>query len=224
MRLGGALGLAEGCVACHGDVAGLAGARAPRAIGCEDCHTKTPASVHADFVSAEARAGEDPRAGVARRRAHGHDAGGEPLVNVIVAEDGDARLLRERTGEARGTIDIFVPGMTMTCDRNREHGRPPIVLFRRLYAKLFSHTVRRESRPCVSCHADPVALGFGRGDLRYVVDGGSGRWRFAPAGTASPGAAVVRATIGAAADTRRGGRPRGPAPPAGGGLPFSFRE
>jgi hypothetical protein len=60
------------------------------------------------------------------------------------------------------------------------------VLFRRLYAKLFSHTVRRESRSCASCHADPVALGFGKGELRYAVEGTRGRWRFAPAGKPSP--------------------------------------
>ncbi len=89
-------------------------------------------------------------------------------------------------GEARGAIDTFVPGMIMTFDRNREHGRPPDVLFRRLYAKLFPHTIRREARSCASCHADPVAMGFGKGDLRYVVEGASGRWRFTPAGKPSP--------------------------------------
>ncbi len=89
-------------------------------------------------------------------------------------------------GDARGAIDTFVPGMIMTFDRNREEGKPPEVLHRRLYAKLFSHTVRREVRSCESCHADPLALGFGKGKLRYVVSGQAGRWRFVPEKKASP--------------------------------------
>ena len=37
-RIGVALGLAEGCVACHGRVTGLAGVHAPERIGCASCH------------------------------------------------------------------------------------------------------------------------------------------------------------------------------------------
>jgi len=76
--------------------------------------------------------------------------------------------------------------MVMTFDRNREAGGKPDLVFRRLYAKLFAHTVRREARSCKSCHADPVALGFGRGALRYEVSGATGRWRFSPAAKPSP--------------------------------------
>ena len=86
----------------------------------------------------------------------------------------------------RGAIDTFVPGMIMGFDRNREAGKAPDVIFRRLYAKLFAHTIRRESRSCESCHRNPVALGFGKGALRYVVSGKAGRWEFRPAEKASP--------------------------------------
>lgn len=89
-------------------------------------------------------------------------------------------------GRERGAIDTFVPGMVMTFDRNKEAGRPAGILHRRLYAKLFAHTVRREARPCESCHADPVALGLGKGALRYEISGKSGRWKFTPATKASP--------------------------------------
>ncbi len=88
-------------------------------------------------------------------------------------------------GSARGAIDTFVPGMIMTFDRNQASGQPPETIFRRLHAKLFSHTIRRESRSCKSCHNDPVALGFGKGTLRYGVSGKTGRWTFRPEGKAS---------------------------------------
>ena len=89
-------------------------------------------------------------------------------------------------GPTRGAIDTFVPGMIMTFDRNREEGKAPDILFRRLYAKLHSHTTRREARDCRSCHADPVALGFGKGELRYEAKGKTGRWTFRPAAKPSP--------------------------------------
>jgi hypothetical protein len=88
-------------------------------------------------------------------------------------------------GEARGAIDTFVPGMIMTFDANKEEGKPPRILHRRLYAKLAPHTIRREARSCASCHADPVALGFGKGKLAYPVSGATGRWQFTPEKKAS---------------------------------------
>ena len=89
-------------------------------------------------------------------------------------------------GTARGAIDTFVPGMIMTFDRNKEAGKPPDILFRRLYAKLAGHTTRREARSCESCHSDPLALGYGKGKLRYAVSGATGRWQFTPEKRPSP--------------------------------------
>lgn len=80
-----------------------------------------------------------------------------------------------------GVVDTFVPGMILTIDRNRTAGGAPDAVFRRLYARTFSHTISRAARSCESCHSDPVALGYGRGTLRYKVTGGIGRWRFTPA-------------------------------------------
>lgn len=84
------------------------------------------------------------------------------------------------SGAGRDSVDTFVPGMILTFDRNVVPGGKPDVVFRRLYARLFAHTVRRETRPCTSCHNDAVALGYGKGELRYVVSGNSGRWYFRP--------------------------------------------
>ena len=88
-------------------------------IGCEDCHTKTPAAVEAEFVNAESRAlarirGQTLRTG----ERMGTTRDGEPLVNVIVAEDGGARLLRKRTGEA---LPLKPPAAV--CTEGKGHAR-----------------------------------------------------------------------------------------------------
>ena len=78
-------------------------------------------------------------------------------------------------------MDTFVPCMILTIDRNLQPGGPPDTIFRRLYAPFTAHTIRREARSCVSCHNDPLALGYGQGQLRFEVRGRSGRWRYEPA-------------------------------------------
>ena len=89
-------------------------------------------------------------------------------------------------GKARGSIDTFVPGMVMTFDRNMQPGGKPDIVFRRLFGRLDAHTTRKEVRGCTSCHNDPVALGFGTGELRFVSSGGTGKWQFVPAVKPSP--------------------------------------
>ncbi len=84
----------------------------------------------------------------------------------------------------RGVVDTFIPGMIMTLDRPSAPGAAPDRVLRRLYARTFSHTIRREVRSCTSCHADPVALGYGRGVLRLEMRGGAGRWVFTPGDSA----------------------------------------
>ena len=90
------------------------------------------------------------------------------------------------TAGTEGVIETFTPGMVMTLDRAVEPGaRDPV--FRRLYARVEPHTTRREARSCASCHADPEALGYGRGQLELVRDGpGQGHWAFMPAEPAAP--------------------------------------
>ena len=90
-------------------------------------------------------------------------------------------------GVGREVVETFVPGMILTIDLPRSAGRPPEQLFRRLYARIEPHTTRREARSCESCHNDPVAIGYGRGVLRYDRTAAGGRWRFTPAAPALPG-------------------------------------
>jgi len=70
------------------------------------------------------------------------------------------------------------PGMIMTIDL-KEFGKDEL-LFHRLFAPTSAHTTSISGRSCKSCHNDPLALGYGRGEMEYVVEGGSGRWEFRP--------------------------------------------
>jgi hypothetical protein len=91
------------------------------------------------------------------------------------------RTVSRDDGTQRDVVDTFIPGMVLTIDRNRTPGAPADPIFRRLYARSFSHTVVRRGRSCQSCHNDAIALGYGRGTLHYDVTPSGGRWRFIPA-------------------------------------------
>lgn len=58
-------------------------------------------------------------------------------------------------------VEEFAPGMVLTLEHAGARR------FRRLFAPVFAHTVRREARACAACHADPVALGYGRGTFTW---------------------------------------------------------
>jgi hypothetical protein len=90
-------------------------------------------------------------------------------------------------GAGREAVEPFVPGMIATFDGSKAPGGAPDPVFRRWYARAFSHTVSKQGRSCVSCHNDPVALGYGEGKLEFVARGpGRGRWRFTPAHAPGP--------------------------------------
>jgi len=120
----------------------------------------------------------------------------QPFVSALGGVD--KRLLETASTLGAGRTETYlrvavplawrglISGMILTFDRNKEEGKAPDIVFRRLYGKLFAHTVRREARSCESCHADPLALGFGKGKLRYAVSGTTGRWQFTPEKKASP--------------------------------------
>lgn len=84
-------------------------------------------------------------------------------LGVRTLEDGGLRF------------EPFIPGMVLTIDFGDGGTR-----FQRLYAPIASHTIRREARSCESCHADPLALGWGRGTIAFVSSGGTWTPRFTP--------------------------------------------
>jgi hypothetical protein len=67
-----------------------------------------------------------------------------------------------------GRVVTAMPGMIMTIEDQ----------FYRLYAPASGHTTQREARSCKSCHNDPLALGFGREELKYEIAGVKGSWNF----------------------------------------------
>lgn len=95
-----------------------------------------------------------------------------PALGVERAAGGD--------GKPQERITTFVPGMILNLTIPESNGKDRVT-FQRLFAPSSSHTVTAHARDCRSCHANPAALGYGRGQLKYVVSGGSGRWQFTPA-------------------------------------------
>lgn len=61
---------------------------------------------------------------------------------------------------------IFAPGMIIKISNQGKN------IFKRLFAPVSPHTIRRESRDCQSCHFNPSAFGFGAGKFAFV-EGGS---------------------------------------------------
>jgi len=81
-------------------------------------------------------------------------------------------------GNRKNIVEEFIPGMILTINKDRTQTEKKS--FKRLYAPGFSHTIRRESRSCESCHNNSLALGYGRGRLEYKISGNTGRWLFTP--------------------------------------------
>lgn len=93
----------------------------------------------------------------------------------------DLPALGVRTGN-KPKIEPCVPGMIISIDKsgyNNAEGTPGN-LFHRLYAPVSPHTTSLKGRDCKSCHNNPVAIGYGRGDLVYEIQSGNGIWRFSP--------------------------------------------
>jgi len=80
---------------------------------------------------------------------------------------------------ATNQVVTATPGMVLSIDKESfEKGGGKS--FHRLHAPTSGHTTQRESRSCKSCHNDPLAIGFGRGELIYSVAGNTGSWTFEP--------------------------------------------
>lgn len=72
----------------------------------------------------------------------------------------------------------FVPGMVISIDQSPLKSGKTLI-FKRLFAPVSPHTTSK-SRSCASCHLNPIALGYGDGNLVYDVSKGKGIWLFEP--------------------------------------------
>jgi Cytochrome b/b6/petB len=138
------------------------------------------------------------------REEAGEFEGDAPALGVELAETAD--------GKTRERITTFAPGMVMDLTLP---GRAQVQSrFVRLYAPVSPHTTASQARNCQSCHANPAALGYGRGKLTYVAKGNTGEWLFTPAHPARQADGLpADAWIGflrepeAGSTTRKGARP-----------------
>ncbi|MBN2175800.1 MAG: DUF4405 domain-containing protein [Bacteroidales bacterium] len=75
----------------------------------------------------------------------------------------------------RNQISPAIPGMILTIDNNSYSDDFEIsdelkMIFHRLFAPATPHTTNSKGRDCKSCHNDPLAIGYGRGELIYSID------------------------------------------------------
>jgi hypothetical protein len=83
-------------------------------------------------------------------------------------------------GKTEERITTFVPGMILNLKLHPGQAKSGGE-FHRFFAPASPHTTAAQSRDCRSCHSNPAALGYGRGQLKYEVKGGFGKWVFTPA-------------------------------------------
>ncbi len=84
-----------------------------------------------------------------------------------------------RESDSINEIIPVVPGMVLTIDVGAfSKSNHDSLIFRRLFAPAAPHTTSAKGRSCKSCHNNPVALGYGKGDL--VFDINNKKWTFKP--------------------------------------------
>jgi len=77
-------------------------------------------------------------------------------------------------------IEPAVPGMILTIDKGSYVGKEigEDVSFHRLYAPNSPHTTVKKARDCNSCHTNPEAIGYGKGELTFNTS--NRKWNFTP--------------------------------------------
>jgi len=141
------------CSACHAQWA-------PRCIGC-----------HNDFSK------DDPK---------GYDLFDKKEVigqwiEYVYEFDADLPSLGVRENDKGRMIEPAIPGMILTIDHQSfSEKENDITSFHRLYAPNSPHTIAKKARNCKSCHNNSVAIGYGKGTLKYDISTGVGEWFFKP--------------------------------------------
>ena len=74
-------------------------------------------------------------------------------------------------------IKTFIQGMTMTLDQSAFPNKNDVKHIRR-FAPTFAHTISKKGQSCSNCHRNPIALGYGKGTLKF--DKHLRKWKFTP--------------------------------------------
>jgi hypothetical protein len=100
-------------------------------------------------------------------------------VEYIGAYQAHAPALGYRFQDSLKTTVPVVPGMVLSIDiSSYTKSKHDSLIFHRLFAPAAPHTTQLKGRTCKSCHNNPVALGYGQGDLSYTIQGDTGIWTF----------------------------------------------
>ena len=90
-----------------------------------------------------------------------------------------APALGFRENDTEKTVVPVIPGMVLTIDvSGYTKSKHDSLIFHRMFASAAPHTTQAKGRSCKSCHNNPVALGYGKGDLKYTIQGTKGIWSF----------------------------------------------
>jgi len=79
-------------------------------------------------------------------------------------------------------ISTFIPGMILKISTEKSKG----IKFKRLFAPTSAHTIRKESKDCKSCHNSSIALGYGSGELKFLMKSQKMKVTFIPSGQINP--------------------------------------
>lgn len=138
--------------------------KAHNRLTCNSCHTEwAPQCVgcHTEF---------DPKAtGIDHLTEKETDGKWREWVGDFIAEPPTLGVMVNNFGKE--VIETFVPGMIMTLDKSKFDSHEEKEIFHRLFAPTVAHTTSAEGRSCKSCHNNPLAIGYGRGELSYDADG-----------------------------------------------------
>ena len=102
-------------------------------------------------------------------------------VEYIGTYEAKEPALGIRKTEKGEEVIPVTPGMVLTIDKKSyTKNEKDTLIFHRLFAPVAPHTTAAKGRNCKSCHNNPVAMGFGEGDLIFKKEGNKGKWTFEP--------------------------------------------
>ncbi len=90
----------------------------------------------------------------------------------------DFPSLGVRESKEKREIITFVPGMIISLDKSGYTKIPDDITHQRLFAPIVAHTISSKGRDCKTCHNNPNALGYGRGQFQKNKTDSPSPWTF----------------------------------------------